>query len=391
MGLLRKAAGAASVGDTNVSALPAALSSLAEERPKSRAASGPSARLGLLKRSIRALAAAPAKRSAEAAVQLSRHPSAESSSESQLARDLVEESKALSDGVELPSLIFATLRKRLSLVKSALLLYDPVRLEYAPWASHGFDQTTLHRMRIPLGANETFNALANGDPLDLSNPEQRAAFQRFFSSREFALLERLILCPYIFEDTLVGVLLITEAHHPFASTAAFLSCLKDIAADVASLLQMSRGFLTKLSQARATHPPATPEEQVRRLLESGRTRGKKMLLLSLNLGAYIREVASGYPDLDLFRLREDVRSLLDAFLADLGVAIMLPAGSLLVCLQSAGRDDIPLFLHQLRYFLSSRFAAAPAQGNSSSIDVLKSRIWPDEGTDIRELISFLSS
>ena len=390
MGLLRKAAGAASVGDTNVSALPAP-SSLAEERLRRRAASGSSTSLGLLKRSIQALAAAPTKRPVEAAIQLPRDSSAESPPENRLARDLVEESKALSDGVELPSRIFTTLRKRLSLSKSALLLYDPVRLEYAPWASHGFDQTTLHRMRIPLGANETFNALANGEPLEVSNPEQRAAFQRFFSSREFAVLNGIILCPYISEDTLVGVLLITEAHPPFASTAAFLSCLKDVAADVASLLQMSRGFLTKLSQARAARPPATPEEQVGRLLESGRAHGKKMLFLSLSLGAYIRQIASGYQDLDLFRLREDVRSLLDAFLADLGVAIMLPAGALLVCLQSAGRDDISLFLHQLRYFLGSRLAGAPAQENSSSIDVLKSRIWPDEGTDIRELISFLSS
>ena len=215
MGLLRKAAGAVSVGDTNVSPL------AARERPVSSASKS----LGLLKRSIRALAASSAERSSDAqtAVPLS---------DNHLTRDLVAESKALSDGVELPSRLFTTLRKRLSLTKSALLLYDPMRLEYAPWASHGFDQTTLHRMRIPLGANETFNALANGDPLEVTNPAQRAAFQRFFSSREFSVLERIILCPYIFEDTLVGVLLITEAHPPFSGAAAFLSCLKDVAADV---------------------------------------------------------------------------------------------------------------------------------------------------------------
>ena len=356
MGLLRKAAGAVSVGDTNVSPL------AARERPVSSASKS----LGLLKRSIRALAASSAERSSDAqtAVPLS---------DNHLTRDLVAESKALSDGVELPSRLFTTLRKRLSLTKSALLLYDPMRLEYAPWASHGFDQTTLHRMRIPLGANETFNALANGDPLEVTNPAQRAAFQRFFSSREFSVLERIILCPYIFEDTLVGVLLITEAHPPFSGAAAFLSCLKDVAADVAPLLQRARGFLMKLSQARAARPPATPEEQVARLLESNQARGRKMLFLSLNLGSYVREIAAGHEDLDLFRLREDVRSLLDAFLADLGVAIMLSGGALLVCLQEASRDDIPLFLHQLRYFLGSRFAGAPPEEKGSLVEVLKSR------------------
>jgi hypothetical protein len=358
MGLLRKAASAVALSDTNVSP------------PQVK----PSSSVGLLKRSIQMLAAIPTLIRAD----------------EDFTRNIVEESKALADGVELPSRLFTTLRKRLSITKGALLLYDPLRLEYAPWASYGLDQTTLHRMRIPLGASETFNALANGDPLEVTTPAQRTDFQRFFSSREFAVLEQIILCPYIFEDTLIGVLLITEVRHPFENTQALLSCLKEVAADLSSLLQRARGSLMKLSQARATRPPATPEEQVARLLESRPAQGKKMLFLSLPLGPYISAIASSHEDLDLFRLREDVRNLLEAFLADLGVAIMLPGGSLLVCIQEMGREDIPLFLHQLRYFLGSRFAGAPYEERGSLIEVSKSRIWPDEGTDLRELVTSLS-
>jgi len=390
MGLLRRAASAVT-GDDMKPSMPAA---------QSRRRAESSARSGLLKKSLKALAestaslAAPAASAGPAASAASRAsakaaPSAPVTGD--LSRLIIEEAKALSNGVELPSRLFTTLRKRLSITKGALLLYDAVRLEYAPWASFGFDQTTLHRMRIPLGANETFNALANGEPLNVTDPGQRAAFQPFFSSREFSNLQHIVLSPYIFEDTLVGVLIVAEMRHPFSRPEELLWCLKTVAGDVAPLLQRARGFLMKWNQARANRAPTTPEDQVARILGSPALRGKRLLFLSLALAPYIRAVAEENEDLDLFRLREDVRSLLDAFLADLGEAIMLPAGALLVSLQGVQRDDVPLFIHQLRYFLDTRFAATRTEEPSSSIQVLKSRIWPDEGSDVRELVSFLSS
>jgi hypothetical protein len=393
MGLLRKAAGAVLVDDTDG----------AQRAAPAGQPGGRSARVGLLKRSMQVLAEPPAPRPepsvhqlasstpAPAPTRYAASPPPSPADRETVVRQIIEESKGLPDGVELPSRLFTTLRKRLSIAKGALLLYDPARLEYAPWASYGFDQTTLHRMRIPLGANDTFNALANGQPLLVTEPDHLAAFQRFFSSREFSLLERIYLSPYISDESLVGVLIATEMRHPSLDSAGLMSCLQGVAAEVSPLVQKARRFLMKLNQAKAARPPATPEEQVARLLESPAARGRKMLFLSLALGTYVRGIAAAHEDLDLFRLREDVRSLMDAFLADLGTAIMLPAGNLMVGLQDVSRDDIPLFLHQLRYFLDAHFAGALPPEEAPRIDVLKSRIWPDEGTEPGELVSFLSS
>lgn len=382
MGLLRKAADAVPAGDTGASRQGAA----------SRKSGEGSARLGLLKRSIQALASSP--EPVPAALELTASPGLSVSlaaDQGTIVRQIIAESRSLSDGVELPSRLFTTLRKRLSISKGALLLYDPLRLEYAPWASYGFDQTTLHRMRIPLGANETFNALANGEALQVTATEQLSAFQQFFSSREFSSLTRFFLCPYIHDETLIGVLLAAEMQHPSLDAAGLLSCLKGVAAEISPALQKARSFLMNLSQARAARPPAAPEERVARLLESPAARGKKMLFLALAMGPYVRGIAAAHEDLDLFRLREDVRNLMDAFLADLGVAVMLPAGNLLVCLQDFQKEDIPLFLHQLKHFLNVQFAGALPPEKAPRIDVLKSRIWPDEGTDPSELVAFFSS
>ncbi len=356
MGLLRKAARAVTVDDTNAS--PPGLTA----RPQAPA--------GLLRRSLQVLRKSPRVGAAM----------------DDLAARIIEEARAQVDGVELPSLLFTTLRKRLSILKGAILLYDPLRLEYAPWASCGFDQTTLHRLRIPLGANDTVNALAKGEPLVVTDPGQKSGFQRFFSSREFAALGSIVLTPFIADDSLVGVLLATEIRPPLADSARLLSCLKSVALETAPLLQAARGFLMKWDQAKTARPAVTPEDQIARLLESPASRGKKTLLLSLGMDAYVRGIAASHEDIDVFRLREDIRIFLDAFLADLGVGVALSNGTTLVCLQGIQREDIDLFLHQLRGFLGQHFLGAV-----SGIQAVKSRMWPDDGTDVREILSFFSS
>ena len=136
--------------------------------------------------------------------------------------------QALPDGVELPSQLFSALTEQLSVEKGALLLFDPIRLVYAPWASLGYDQTTLHRMRIPLGANESFKALANGSPILVEDASTLGAYEQYFSAREFSSLSRILLTPFITAEKLVGVLLFTALEPPFPGKAELLECLKAI-------------------------------------------------------------------------------------------------------------------------------------------------------------------
>ena len=307
-------------------------------------------------------------------------------------RRILDDCAALSDGVELPSRLFTSLKRNLSIVKGALLLYDPARLEYAPWASCGFDQTTLHRLRISLGANETFNALANGKPLSVTDQEQRNAFQACFSSREFASVARILLCPFIFDDTLAGVLLVTDLKAELENEDQLLECLARVAETASPLVQKARGRLTKGSGAPAARPTAeTPEEQISRLLVPPAAGGKRFLFATVSLSAYSERIISSHEDLEPFRLSEDMRYFMDSFLADQGMAVMLSPNLFLVCLREYPQSSIDLFVHQLGLFLGSLFETESTKEAAAGITVVKSRVWPDEGSDVRQLIAFFSS
>jgi hypothetical protein len=305
--------------------------------------------------------------------------------------DILSAIEALSDGIELPAKLFTVLATRLGIDKGALLLYDPLRLVYAPWASMGYDQTTLHRMRIGLGANDSFNTLANGSPAVLSDAASLAPYQQYFSSREFSSFSRLVLVPFISGGKLIAVLILTEIQPRFSSELAFLSCLSRVAEAGSSRLQKAREEKLRRAGAQGLRPGASPQGQIENYLSSFGPDVTQILLLSLSVEEYAQSILAAHRHLDPFRLHEDFRYFLSAFVSELGAAITLRQGLFLVALQGLDRADIDLFLHQLSSFLHGLFGGNGTSEASTGPRVLSSRMWPDEAGDLREVVDFFSS
>ena len=379
MGLLRKAAGAVARGDGRgrEPAVPVS--------PVEQAAPSPPS-LGLFRKSIKALVVDTAA--------LSSPPPSEARgtlTSNELTREILSAIGSLPDGVELPSQLFTALVSRLSIEKGALLLYDPLRLVYAPWASHGYDQTTLHRMRISLGANSSFNALANGTPIIISDAPSLASYQAYFSSREFSSLSRILLTPFITEGKLIGVLLLTVLKPPLDGDGELLSCLARIAEAGSRQVQKAREERLNRAGAQGLRATASPEEETARYASTFGAAGAKILFLSLSLEGYAKRIVAAHEHLDPFRLHEDLHYFLGAFVADLGTAIPIRQGLFIVALQGLEAADLDLFLHQLSSFLHGLFGGNGQSGTDARLRILKTRSWPEDGTDAKELVEFFSS
>jgi hypothetical protein len=296
--------------------------------------------------------------------------------------------RALPDDVELPSRLFTVLKDALGIARGALLLYDPLRMVYAPWASCGLDQTTLHRMRISLGAVGSFNALANGKPITIAGAPPLADYQKYFSSREFSSLTRLVMAPFIAEEKLVGALLIAEAAAPFNEEAVLVACLTEVCDAASPAVRRARGETMKAAAEPPSRAGATTEEQLSRMLSRPEASGRKFLFFSVSLEDYQRRILAAHRYLDPFRLQEDLRYFLGAFAADLGIALPLSGGAFLIGLSDVEPRDLDLLLHQLRSFLTTLFGSYDGRGADAT--VLRTRLYPDDGKDIADLASFLS-
>lgn len=386
MGLLRKAVHAATRGiDASVEA------PVSPPRrmygPTAPPGRGRTARSGLLRKSLDILLGAGSRLPMGVSLGNAR----ETRSPEQTTLAITSAIQALPDDVELPALLFSALASLLAIDKGALLLFDPLRLVYAPWASHGYDQTTLHRMRIPLGANQSFNALANGSPIAISDAQTVSLYKQYFSAREFSTTTRLLLTPFIADEKLIGVLLVTALKPPFKDEGTLLQCLKSVAEYGSPRVQKSRE--KKLKKAGAPVMPAgvSSEEEAARYISSFGSAGTKILFLSLSLLEYSRKIVSAHAHLDPFRLHEDLYYFLGAFVADLGTAIQVRQGLFIVALQGFDAADLDLFLHQLSSFLHALFGGNGQTAASTGPKILKIRHWPEDGGDVRELVDFLSS
>jgi hypothetical protein len=304
----------------------------------------------------------------------------------EITSEIVSAIEALPDGVELPSRLFSIVSAKLGVRKGALLLYDALRLVYAPWASTGFDQTTMHRLRIPLGANESFNALANGDPLILNDVE---GYQEYFSSREFSALARVLFAPFIASERLVGMLLLTDIAGAAEPDADMLECLREIVRAGSPRVDAARAKKLSAAGAAAVQAPVSLEEQALTFL--GPRGQSPALFLSLSVEDYAQRILAGHEHLDPFRLHEDLHYFLGAFVADTGAAFAVRPGRFIVALRSIDVSDMDIFLHQLTLHLDGLFGGPERREKEARPRILKTRAWPSNGDDVRALLDDLAS
>lgn len=299
---------------------------------------------------------------------------------------------SLRAGMELPSRLFTALTSLLGARKAALLLYDPVRLVYAPWALRGFDQTTVHRMRIPLGANEAWNALANGRPLVILGAPSLSQFQPFFSSREYSSIEKLVLAPFIAEDKLVAVFLITSMDSPLATDDELVECLARAAEAGAPRVQEARAARVAAAVSSGSRPEAvSPQDETSRFLQHVGASRSAALLVALSLEDFSRGVLLSHRDLDPFRLHEDLVFFLGSFLADIGRALPVRQGRFVLALPEFDRAGLDVLSHQLALFLQGLLGDTEGRDPARSPKILKVASWPADGPDLQTLVESLSS
>ncbi len=297
---------------------------------------------------------------------------------------------AVPQSIEQPSQAFGVLKERLSIAKGALLLYDPVRMVYAPWAVVGYDTTTLHRLRIPLGASESFNAAANGRPVVEAGAAELARYNGYFSNREFALITRLIFVPFIYGDKLIAILIISSASPPYSSQELFLLGLERIAGAASPSFQKAREERLRDAEDSQDMRPKTPEEELSRLLSSRTSTGKQILFISLSLEALEKKILTAIPLLDSFRLEEDLRHFLQCFTSDLGRSVSLGKGVYLLAVFGLEKENVDLLLHQLRVFFGGLFGGLDGVLDTITESAIKKIHSYQDGDDAARLVSLFS-
>ncbi len=267
-------------------------------------------------------------------------------------QELIYEVSRLKDGLEAPAELFSQLQAHLQLTAAALLLYDPLRMVYAPWASCGYDQTTQHRLRIPTGLNEEFDRVAQGEMLALDEAQQLARFRGCFSSRSFSRIRELILVPFIAYEKLLAVLLVTSMARPYREVRGLLAVVAERAAPL-----LYRAREEKLQLLRR-EPPGTPSalvEDVRSFATTCQNSGRRLILIRLSFQPALSLLERRFPAVDSFRLREDLGAVVSSLSQEIGSVYRFDRTHLLLLVHGMAQADPELLLHQISMVVRGLF------------------------------------
>ncbi len=315
--------------------------------------------------------------------------SEDSKDDSGISPAILKEIQSIEEGIETPAFLFAMLKSKLGITKGALLLYDPLKMVFAPWASSGYDTTTMHRLRIPLGFSESFNETAEGKTVVVTEEQKLKEYKPFFSNREFNLISRLIIAPLLYKNKLVSILLITEAaeetdNEPLDVIISNIS--SQLTQKIYNAREKKMQLLKKIEPEELESLENTIDKHITYALE----KGNSFVLVLLKLSDFIKSIASGTSSLiDPFRLSEDITKILQSLFYNMGNIFEIESGVFIISLFKIKNPDMELIFDQTTYTIKQFFNSIDREATAVPGIQYSYKMYPKNGKNSKELIADL--
>ena len=293
------------------------------------------------------------------------------------------------EGIETPAFLFSLIKEKLNIIKGAILLYDPVKMLFVPWASCGYDETTLHHLRIPLGFSESFNETAEGKTLILKSKTELAPYKNFFSNREFNLLSQLIIKPFIFKNKLHSILILSDIGKIEDSLS-----LKDILDDISYVFseKIYNAREQKMQLLKKIEPEVLDslEKAIDKHITYALEKNNKPALILISLNDFIRQIAAETSNMiDLYRISEDIYKILRSLFYSMGSVFELEGGSYMVSIFKIKKPDFDMIFHQTSYVIRQFFVNVNKQQFESPDIKFSYKQYPENGNNSKELLADL--
>ncbi|MFP4364558.1 MAG: hypothetical protein ACLFR1_11910 [Spirochaetia bacterium] len=281
-------------------------------------------------------------------------------------------------GIEVYALLFAVCKKFLHIEKGAILLKDDSQEFFIPWSITGYDKTTEHRLRLDNSFIDALNR--HGENLDI---QDIYPLQRYFSTREYAVLKNILIFPLVYQNQHLGVLIISESPLIHADSET-INRFSDIFLEKAAELIYNSRF-SKMSQLGSPVNKLTGnlETEIRNVLETAQENNKQVLAMSVVSGNLIEFITSANPDIDEFRIKKDILRILNSVVASQGKVFEMQNGNILLLLVDESGIDGDIIIHQLKIALKQLF------GNTERGELpieSKWSIYPKHADDIDTLL-----
>lgn len=249
---------------------------------------------------------------------------------------------------------------------------------YVPWVYAGVDRTTQHRLRLPKEFVENLSGLDDGSPVGVEGASLRP-LKGFFSSREFALITRLVICPFTAGSRLSALLLLIDSEDAPLREGLDLAPIEAAGPTIAAKIDGARAILGTGTGGR--HGGAL-RSRLSALLGDGEAGKLHVIVARVDLDRLAHELINDVTTADLYRFKRDLAGALTTMVSGSGELVSLGDRHALLIIQSRTPYSVRLLAHQFSEGMRSLVADSPP------LDDPVEQTWryPDGGKSIDEVV-----
>ena len=256
--------------------------------------------------------------------------------------NFLQELLSLKQSIDFAPQVFNYIIKQFEILKAAFLYINENR-EYYNLCSLGYDITTNNRLRLDkevLQSSELSQLISSGKPFSFS-PE-KIALSKYFSKREYGLIEDFFCIPFAIDNETIGLLLITEfkSYEPDDWEEIFY----DISKSLSYPLYKSRMILINTEAENSS----SPGKDLSSFLSDYFDKNEKndYYLIKLELSGLLNAL-SIEQDLTIANIKSEIVSVFKTMSGRDTEIQELPHNSILLIQKKDKIPDIELFIHQL--------------------------------------------
>lgn len=262
--------------------------------------------------------------------------------------------------------------------KAALLLPDESGKRFVPWVYRGIDRTTQHHLRLPKEFLEALPGLEEGSSAGVEG-DSLAPLESYFSSREFALIKRLVLCPFVGGGQISALLLLIDSEDLPLETTVDVGSIEAAGPAIAARINSARSILGGGTTAKRS---TALRSRLASIFTRAETAGLHVIAAQLDLDRLAHDLMRDVTTADLYRFKRDLAGALTTMVSGSGELMSLGARHVLLVIQSKNPYSVRLLAHQFTQGIRSLVGDPPPLDNPAE------RTWryPDGGKSVDEVI-----
>jgi hypothetical protein len=286
--------------------------------------------------------------------------------------------------LQAPVELFNIIRTVFSIEKGALLLLNHREEQFIGWAHKGYDKTTRSRLRLPYDAAEKLFPEKNLHPKILEH-EEIDTLRPYFSMREYSLLEKTYLLPFIYRNVIIGILLVTSSPVLLKADESFFEPFKNVFSTISKIIYHSREEkLNKLSQSEVK-PKNLILQQITSLTEQAQHDGSQVYFLVFNFQKLLNTVRSELENIDQYRIQEDILQVVTSMMPENDKIFFVDPHKLLIILSGRYHINEKLFIHQITMALRRLYSSL----KNFQFDTYNIITYPDDASRPDEIIKLI--